>query len=77
MQWMHYPEANLNLGAAVGYDGSVAEKDRVIIKQTPKEGTEVNVNSEVAVTYGTSKQYDEYRNPTEATTTISKQNAPI
>ncbi|MGI6560038.1 MAG: Stk1 family PASTA domain-containing Ser/Thr kinase [Saccharofermentanales bacterium] len=63
--------ANLNLGAAVGYDGSVAEKDRVIIKQTPKEGTEVNVNSEVAVTYGTSKQYDEYRNPTEATTTIS------
>ena len=61
-------DANLNIGEATGIDGSVAEKDRIIIKQSPAEGVEVRTNSEVAVTYGTSKQYDEYMNPTEATT---------
>ncbi|HHT24659.1 MAG TPA: Stk1 family PASTA domain-containing Ser/Thr kinase [Clostridiaceae bacterium] len=61
-------DANLNIGEATGIDGSVAEKDRIIIKQSPAEGVIVRTNSEVAVTYGTSKQYDEYMNPTEATT---------
>ena len=60
-------DANLNIGEATGIDGSVAEKDRIIIKQSPAEGVVVRINSEVSVTYGTSKQYDEYMNPTEAT----------
>ncbi|NLJ70105.1 MAG: Stk1 family PASTA domain-containing Ser/Thr kinase [Clostridiaceae bacterium] len=69
-------DANLNIGEATGIDGSVAEKDRIIIKQSPAEGIEVRTNSDVAVTYGTSKQYDEYMNPTEATTTKGVTNMP-
>ncbi len=59
--------ANLSIGKAEGYDGSVPEESRVIILQTPEAGTEVRSNASVSVTYGTAKQFNEFFNPTETT----------
>ncbi len=64
--------ANLEMGRATGYEGSVAEADRIIIMQSPEANSEVRIGSSVSVTYGTSKQYNDYMNPTESTTQAIK-----
>ncbi|HZJ68415.1 MAG TPA: Stk1 family PASTA domain-containing Ser/Thr kinase, partial [Candidatus Eisenbacteria bacterium] len=59
--------ANLKMGSATGYDGSVPKEDRIIMMQSPEANSEVRAGASVSVTYGTSKQYNDYLNPTEST----------
>lgn len=59
--------ANLIMGSATGYDGNVPQGDRIIMMQSPEASREVRKGTSISVTYGTSKQYNDYLNPTEAT----------